>query len=111
MVLLDLEGGGRAFCFAFHKLGLPVTVIRYFNDYGPRLDRLDVVRLFTIFMGAVAARRGPDDRGRRQANPMLHVRDRRDRGDCRRGLKPEANGQAINIGTDVETSVIDSSPR
>ena len=49
---------GEHFCFAYHKLGLPVTVVRYFNIYGPRLDRVDVGRLFTIFMGQLL--RGAD---------------------------------------------------
>ena len=40
------------------ELGLPVTVVRYFNIYGPRLDKLDVGRLFTIFMGQLL--RGAD---------------------------------------------------
>ena len=41
---------GEHFCFAYHHLGLPVTVVRYFNIYGPRLDKLDVGRIITIFM-------------------------------------------------------------
>ena len=49
---------GGHFCFAYHKLGLPVVVLRYFNVYGPRLDRIDVGRLFTIFMGQLL--RGAD---------------------------------------------------
>ena len=49
---------GEHFCFAYHKLGLPVTVVRYFNAYGPRLDKVDVGRLFTIFMGQLL--RGAD---------------------------------------------------
>ncbi len=49
---------GEHFCFAYHKLGLPVTVVRYFNVYGPRLDKVDVGRLFTIFMGQLL--RGAD---------------------------------------------------
>ena len=49
---------GEHFCFAYHKLGLPVTVLRYFNVYGPRLDKVDVGRLFTIFIGQLL--RGAD---------------------------------------------------
>src|ERR1700730_9172588 len=49
---------GEHFCFAYHKLGLPVTIVRYFNAYGPRLDKVDVGRLFTIFMGQLL--RGAD---------------------------------------------------
>ncbi|HYD47021.1 MAG TPA: NAD-dependent epimerase/dehydratase family protein [Terriglobales bacterium] len=42
---------GEHFCFAYRKMGLPVTVLRYFNLYGPRLDRLDCGRVVTIFLG------------------------------------------------------------
>ena len=42
---------GEHFCFAYHTMGLPVTITRYFNVYGPRLDKLDVGRVITIFMG------------------------------------------------------------
>src|SRR4030095_8427938 len=42
---------GEHFCFAYHSMGLPVTVVRYFNVYGPRLDQLDVGRVITIFLG------------------------------------------------------------
>src|SRR5882724_3527619 len=44
---------GEHFCFAYHRMGLPITITRYFNVYGPRLDRLDVGRIITIFMGQV----------------------------------------------------------
>jgi len=42
---------GEHFCFAFHKLGLPVVILRYFNVYGPRLDQVDVGRVISIFLG------------------------------------------------------------
>src|SRR5499425_625700 len=41
---------GEHFCFAYAKLGLPVTILRYFNVYGPRLDGMGVGRVVTIFL-------------------------------------------------------------
>src|SRR5213076_3357002 len=35
------KAAGEHFCYAFERMGLPVVVLRYFNVYGPRLDRLD----------------------------------------------------------------------
>ena len=98
---------GEHFCFAYHKLGLPVTVVRYFNVYGPRLDKVDVGRLFTIFMGQLL--RGADltvigDGA--QTRCFTYVTDAVE-ATVAAGTKPEANGQAINIGVDVETSVIE----
>lgn len=98
---------GEHFCFAYQKLGLPVTVLRYFNVYGPRLDKVDVGRLFTIFMGQLL--RGTDltvigDGS--QTRCFTYVTDAVE-ATMLAGLKSEANGHAINIGTDVETTVLD----
>jgi UDP-glucose 4-epimerase len=98
---------GEHFCFAYHKLGLPVTVLRYFNVYGPRLDKVDVGRLFTIFMGQLL--RGADltvigDGS--QTRCFTYVTDAVE-ATMLAGLKSEADGHAINIGTNVETSVLE----
>ena len=98
---------GEHFCFAYHKLGLPVAVLRYFNVYGPRLDRVDVGRLFTIFMGQLL--RGADltvigDGS--QTRCFTFVSDAV-AATVAAGLKPAANGHALNIGVDVETSVLE----
>src|SRR5207249_63911 len=42
---------GEHFCFAYAKMGLKTTIVRYFNVYGPRLDAIDVGRVITIFIG------------------------------------------------------------
>src|SRR5882672_3894421 len=34
------KAAGEHFCFAYRKLGLPVVIVRYFNVYGPRLDKI-----------------------------------------------------------------------
>ncbi|MGH8013609.1 MAG: NAD-dependent epimerase/dehydratase family protein, partial [Candidatus Binataceae bacterium] len=98
---------GEHFCFAYHKLGLPVTVVRFFNVYGPRLDRVDVGRLFTIFMGQLL--RGADltvigDGA--QTRCFTYVTDAV-AATVAAGLNPAADGEAINIGVDVETSVLE----
>jgi len=98
---------GEHFCFAYHKLGLPVVVLRYFNVYGPRLDRVDVGRLFTIFMGQLL--RGSDLTvigDGRQTRCFTYVSDAV-AATLAAGLNPAADGQAINVGTDVETSVLE----
>jgi UDP-glucose 4-epimerase len=98
---------GEHFCFAYHKLGLPVTVVRYFNAYGPRLDKVDVGRLFTIFMGQLL--RGADLTvvgDGLQTRCFTYVTDAIE-ATVQAGVNPEANGQAINIGVDVETTVLE----
>ncbi|HTT74602.1 MAG TPA: NAD-dependent epimerase/dehydratase family protein [Candidatus Binataceae bacterium] len=98
---------GEHFCFAYHKLGLPVTIVRYFNIYGPRLDRVDVGRLFTIFMGQLL--RGTDltvigDGS--QTRCFTYVTDAV-RATMQAGINRNTDGHAINIGVDVETSVLE----
>ena len=98
---------GEHFCFAYHKLGMPVTVVRYFNVYGPRLDKVDVGRLFTIVMGQLL--RGADltvigDGA--QTRCFTYVTDAV-AATVAAGLVPGVDGQAINIGVDVETSVLE----
>jgi nucleoside-diphosphate-sugar epimerase len=98
---------GEHFCFAYHKLGLPVTVVRYFNVYGPRLDKLDVGRLFTIFMGQLL--RGVDLTvigDGRQTRCFTYISDAME-ATIEAGVNPRADGHPINIGTDVETTVLD----
>src|SRR5271166_570739 len=98
---------GEHFCFAYHKLGLPVTVVRFFNAYGPRLDKVDVGRLFTIFMGQLL--RGADLTvvgDGMQTRCFTYVTDAIE-ATVQAGLKSAAEGHAINIGTDVETTVLD----
>ena len=98
---------GEHFCFAYHKLGLPVVILRYFNVYGPRLDRIDVGRLFTIFMGQLL--RGVDltvigDGS--QTRCFTFVSDAV-AATVAAGLKNTADGHALNVGMDVETSVLE----
>ncbi len=96
---------GEHFCFAYGKLGLPVVIVRFFNAYGPRLDRIDVGRVITIFMGQLL--RGEDltvigDGS--QTRAFTYVDDAA-LALIRAGTLPEATGRIFNIGTDRETTI------
>ena len=98
---------GEHFCFAYHKQGLPVTIVRYFNIYGPRLDAIDLGRVVTIFMGQVL--RGEDVTvvgDGSQTRCFTYVSDAI-RATVQAGLKGEAIGGIFNIGTDEEISILD----
>jgi UDP-glucose 4-epimerase len=98
---------GEHFCFAYHKKGLPVTVVRYFNVYGPRLDAIDLGRVVTIFMGQVL--RGDDVTvvgDGSQTRCFTYVNDAI-RATVEAGLKAEATGGIFNIGTETEISILD----
>src|ERR1700676_4015320 len=98
---------GEHFCFAYHKLGVPVTVVRFFNVYGPRLDKAEGGRFFTIFMGQLL--RGEDLTvigDGKQTRAFTYVDDAV-LALVRAGTLPEAVGRIFNIGTDRETTILE----
>lgn len=100
------KAAGEHFCFAYHKIGLPVVVTRYFNVYGPRLDALDVGRVITIFLGQ-ALRGDPITvvGDGQQTRCFTYISDAIE-ATVAAGLKPEAEGQIFNVGTMEETTIL-----
>jgi UDP-glucose 4-epimerase len=101
------KAAGEHFCFAYHKLGLPVVVVRYFNVYGPRLDALDRGRVITIFLGQ-ALRNDPITvvGDGMQTRCFTYIEDAI-RATVQAGLRDEAVGEIINIGNDTEIPIRD----
>lgn len=96
---------GEHFCFAYHKLGLPVVVLRYFNVYGPRLDTMDVGRVITIFLGQLVRNAPLTVIGTgEQTRCFTYVEDAI-RATVAAGVKEEAVGKIINVGSDEEVSI------
>jgi UDP-glucose 4-epimerase len=99
------KAAGEHFCLAYRRLGLPVTILRYFNVYGPRLDRLDVGRVITIFMGQLLRGEPLTVIGDgSQTRCFTYVADAV-RATVAAGLLAAAEGQVINVGTERETSI------
>jgi UDP-glucose 4-epimerase len=98
---------GEHFCFAYHKMGLPVVVVRYFNVYGPRLDKLDVGRVITIFLGQILRGEPITVIGDgRQTRCFTYISDAIE-ATMNAGLKKEAVGQIVNIGNDKEYTILE----
>ena len=98
---------GEHFCFAYKKMGLPVVVVRYFNVYGPRLDRLDVGRVITIFLGQILRKEPISVIGNgQQTRCFTYVSDAIE-ATVQAGLMKETEGEIFNIGTDKETTVLE----
>ena len=98
---------GEHFCFAYHKMGLPMTILRYFNIYGPRLDELDAGRIITIFMGQLLRNEPLTVIGDgMQTRCFTYVADAV-RATANAGLQEDTNGEIFNIGTDVETTILE----
>ena len=101
----DAKAIDEYFALAYAKKGLPVTVVRYFNAYGPRLDPRGygsvVARFFT------QALRGEPltvyDDGE-QTRCFTYVADAVE-GTILAATVREAAGQVFNIGSNRETSI------
>lgn len=101
------KAAAEHFCFAYHRLGLPVVILRYFNVYGPRLDKIDVGRVITIFMGQVLRGEPVSVIGDgRQTRCFTYVSDAI-RASVEAGINERAVGQIFNVGSDVETSILE----
>lgn len=100
------KSAGEHFCFAYNSMGLPVTVVRYFNVYGPRLDRVDVGRILTIFMGQILKGKDLTIIGDGKQTRCFTYIDDAIRATMAAGLMDETNGGIFNIGTDVETDIL-----
>src|SRR5215471_18527798 len=97
---------GEHFCFAYQRMGLPITITRYFNVYGPRLDRLDVGRIITIFMGQVLRNEPLTVIGDGLQTRCFTYVDDAVRATVAAGVGPGTEGEVFNIGTAVETTIL-----
>ena len=93
------------FAFAYAAKGLPVSIVRYFNSYGPRLDERgygSVVANFSrqALRGEPITVHGDG----KQTRCFTFISDTV-AGSLLAGEKPDATGQVFNIGTPWETSV------
>jgi len=93
--------------FIYHDKGLPVTVVRYFNSYGPRLDPRGYGSVIAKFIGQ-ALRGEPITvyADGRQTRCFTYIDDTV-RGTILAATTSAAEGQAFNIGNDRETAIIE----
>lgn len=91
--------------FAYHRQGLPVSVIRYFNSYGPRLDARGYGSVVARFINQALDGQAITvfDDGR-QTRCFTYIDDTV-RGTLLVGTLPQAEGKAFNIGNSRETSI------
>src|SRR5260370_16186795 len=96
---------GEHFCFAYGKMGLKATVVRYFNVYGPRLDAIDVGRVITIFLGQALRGEPVTVIGDgQQTRCFTYVTDAV-AATIQAGLREQAVGEIVNIGNDREYTI------
>lgn len=95
------------FAFAYAAKGLPVSIVRYFNSYGPRLDERgygSVVANFIrqAFRGEPITVHGDGQ----QTRCFTYIEDTV-AGTLLAAEVPAAIGEAFNIGNPVETAILD----
>ena len=101
----DAKAIDEYFALAYAKKGLPTTVVRYFNAYGPNLDPKGYGSVIAKFV--TQALRGDPltvyDDGK-QTRCFTYVADTVE-GTLRAATDREAIGQVFNIGSNQETNV------
>ena len=95
------------FAFAYFNGGLPVSIVRYFNSYGPRVNEAgygSVIANFTrqALTGAPLTVHGDGS----QTRCFTFVEDTI-RGTMLAGEKAEALGEAFNVGSEEEITIIE----
>ncbi|HVR87662.1 MAG TPA: NAD-dependent epimerase/dehydratase family protein [Planctomycetota bacterium] len=101
------KAAGEHYAWAFLRMGLEVSVVRYFNVFGPRLDKIDVGRVITIFMGQILRNEPLTIIGDGKQTRCFTYIDDAVRGTMAAGLKKEAIGGVFNIGDDRETTILE----
>lgn len=93
--------------FIYSQQGLPVSIVRYFNSYGPRLDPRGYGSVMAKFINQALAGEPITvyDNGR-QTRCFTYVNDTV-AGTILAGAHPAAVGQVFNIGHNRETSILE----
>ncbi len=101
------KAAAEHYAWAYRRMGLDVSVVRYFNVFGPRLDKIDVGRVITIFMGQILRGAPLTVIGDGLQTRCFTYIDDAVRGTMAAALKPEALGGVFNIGDDRETTILE----
>jgi UDP-glucose 4-epimerase len=95
------------FAFAYAVKGLPVTIVRYFNSYGPRLDERGYGSVVANFLRQALKGEPITVHGDgRQTRCFTYVTDTV-AGTLLAGAVPAGEGRAFNIGNNAETSILE----
>ncbi len=92
-------------CFAYSAKGLPVSIVRYFNSYGPRIDERGYGSVVANFISQAMRNEPITVHGDgKQTRCFTYIEDTI-RGTLLVGEKEEALGNAFNIGNNTETTI------
>ncbi len=90
---------------AYSAHGLPVTIVRYFNSYGPRLDERGYGSVVANLLRQALAGEPLTVHGDGQQSRCFTYVDDTVEGTYLAGFTPEVRGQVINLGNPTETTI------
>ncbi len=93
--------------FAYADQGLPVSIVRYFNSYGPRLDPKGYGSVVASFLGRAFAGQSLQIHGDGLQTRCFTYVDDTVEGTYRAAMMDEALGGVFNVGNPTETSVVE----
>jgi UDP-glucose 4-epimerase len=95
------------FAFAYYHGGLPVSIVRYFNSYGPRVNEAGYGSVIANFVRQALTGQPLTVHGSgEQTRCFTYVEDTV-RGTLLAGERPEALGEAFNIGNEEEITILE----
>ena len=93
-------------CFAYHSRGLPVSIVRYFNAYGPRLDPGGYGSVIAKFIGQALRGESLTVHGDGQQTRCFTYVGDSVRGTVLAGTARLALGEAFNIARQEEVTIL-----
>lgn len=93
--------------FAYSAHGLPVTIVRYFNSYGPRLDERGYGSVVANFIRQALAGKPLSVHGDGGQSRCFTYADDTVLGTFLAGFTPEVRGRVINLGNPRETTILE----
>lgn len=93
--------------FAYFDKGLPISIVRYFNSYGPRIDEQGYGSVIAQFIRQALSNQPITVHGDGQQSRCFTFVTDTVEGTVRAATMKSALGQAFNVGTTEETRVID----
>ncbi|MDB5085328.1 MAG: epimerase [Bacilli bacterium] len=93
-------------CFAYADKGLPVTIVRYFNAYGPRQSSSQYGQVVPRFITAALKNEPIEVYGEGTQSRCFTFIDDTVSGTVS-AMEPKANGLAFNIGSDTPITIYD----
>lgn len=95
------------FAFAYYNKGLPVSIVRYFNSYGPRLDEKGYGSVVARFMHQALSGEPITVHGDGSQSRCFTYIDDTIEGTLLVGEVKEAEGKVFNVAHEQETTILE----